>query len=259
MSECVGVCVSGAMERISPSSSQQGRGIVAVVGVGPGLGFSIARRFAREGYSVVILARTYEKLARLVVQLMALERTAHVSAISIDCSDPQSVHDAFESVRSIGVVEVLVYNVNMQLSRLHPPFLDVNAESFQQALTLPALGAFYSVQQVLPGMLQRRKGTILFTGATASIQGEAGSAELACGKFALRALSQCLSKELQPQGIHVAHIILDGLMRCSRLEGMAGQPFLDPDGVAEVYWQIHKQHPSAWTQELDLKPFFPAR
>ncbi|MCO5573903.1 hypothetical protein L7F22_027678 [Adiantum nelumboides] len=247
------------MERRSSSSSQHGRGVVAVVGVGPGLGFSVARRFAREGYSVVILARTYEKLARLVVQLMALERTAHVSAISIDCSDPQSVHDAFESVRSIGVVEVLVYNVNMHLPYLPPHFLDIRAESFQQSLTLPSLGAFHSVQQVLPGMLQRRKGTILFTGASTSIQGEAGSAESACGKFALRALSQCLSKEFQPQGIHVAHIILDGVVRCNRLESMAGQPFLDPDGVAEVYWQIHMQHPSAWTQELDLKPFLPAR
>lgn len=239
------------------SSSSQRRGVVAVVGVGPGLGFSIARRFAREGYSVVILSRTYEKLARLVVQLMTLERTAHVSAISIDCSDPQSVHDAFESVRSIGVVEVLVYNVNMQLSYIPPHFLAINAESFEQSLTVPTLGAFYSVQQVLPGMLQRRRGTILFTGATASVQGEAGSAELACGKFALRALSQCLSKEFQPQGIHVAHIILDGVVRCSRLQGTAEQPCLDPDGVAEVYWQVHMQHPSAWTQELDLKSFAP--
>lgn len=245
--------------RSSSSSSSQGRGVVAVVGVGPGLGFSIARRFAREGYSVVVLSRTYEKLARLVVQLMALERTAHVSAISIDCSDPQSVRDAFESVRSIGVVEVLVYNVNVQLSCPLPHFLDINPESFQQSLTLPSLGAFHSVQQVLPGMLQRRRGTILFTGAMASTQGEAGSAELACGKFALRALSQCLSKEFQSQGIHVAHIILDGVVRCNRSEGIIGQPFLDPDGVAEVYWQIHMQQPSAWTQELDLKPFSPAR
>ncbi|KAH7433465.1 hypothetical protein KP509_07G070800 [Ceratopteris richardii] len=189
---------------------------------------------------------------------MTLERTAHVSAISIDCSDPQSVHNAFESVRSIGVVEVLVYNVKKQLSYL-PKFLDIDTESFQESLMVPALGAFYCARQVLPGMLQRRKGTILFTGTAASVKGDAGEAESACGKFALRALAQCLGKEFQPKGIHVAHIILDGSVECGMSSCDMGQAYLDPDGVAEAYWQIHLQHPSAWTQELDLKSFISAR
>lgn len=231
------------------------RNVAAIIGVGPGLGFSLARRFARAGYTVAILARSYEQLERFVDQIVAMEGRAHVSAIRIDCSDPKSVREAFEAVNSLGFVEVLVYNVNTRFPFPPPRFTDINADSFQKSLTVPSMGAFYCVQQVLPAMVEREKGTILITGATASIRGGAGYSEIACGKFSLRALAQCLAREFHPQGIHVAHVILDGNIGPQRMDANAEQKFLKPDAIAEAYWQLHKQHRSAWTQELDLRPF----
>ncbi|GLJ39496.1 hypothetical protein SUGI_0807050 [Cryptomeria japonica] len=232
------------------------KGVVAVVGVGPKLGRSIARRFAHEGYTVAILARDLDKLSRFADEI-AREENAQVFAIRIDCSDAKSVREAFEGIHSLGFVEVLVYNVGMPMPWNPPKFTDIRLESFEKSITISAVGAFHCAQQILPGMVERRKGTILFTGAEVSIRGAAGLSELTCGKFALRGLSQCLAREFQPQGIHIAHIIIDGTIGFSRPKeaNELQEHVLNPDAIAQTYWQLHIQDQSAWTQEVDLRSF----
>ncbi|ERM96825.1 hypothetical protein AMTRI_Chr04g184040 [Amborella trichopoda] len=249
------------------------KGIVAVVGVGPRLGRSIARKFAHEGYTVAILARDLGKLSRFADEI-AREEKGQVFAIRIDCSDPKSVREAFEGVLSLGFVEVLVYNACAP----HPPhaqgsnFQNVSLESFENALAVSAVGAFQCAQSVIPGMVERRRGTILFTGSSVSLRGLPGHCELSCGKFALRGLSQCLADEFQPQGIHVAHIVIDGSVRppgysessSSTRGAVAGagaeaasesEGLMDPDALAQTYWHIHFQDKSAWTREIDLRSY----
>ncbi|XP_054823996.1 uncharacterized protein LOC129321993 [Prosopis cineraria] len=248
----------------SMASSPSSRGIAAIVGVGPKLGRSIARKFAHEGYTVAILARDLGRLSRFADEI-ARDEKAQVFAIRIDCSDSRSVREAFEGVLSLGFVEVLVYNAYQPLSWNRTSFHDVRVESFEKSLAVSSVGAFHCAQQVLPGMVERGRGTILFTGCSASLNGIAGFSELCCGKFALRALSQCLAREFQPQGVHVAHVIIDGVVgpprgtaafqRASIGEQPSGvgDGTMDPDALAQTYWQLHVQDRNAWTQEIDLR------
>ncbi|KAK8694746.1 hypothetical protein V6N13_072291 [Hibiscus sabdariffa] len=249
----------------SMASSSSSKGIAAIVGVGPKLGRSIARKFAHEGYTVAILARDLGRLSRFADEI-AREEKAQVFAIRIDCSDSVSVREAFEGVLSVGFVEVLVYNAYQSVSWHPTNFTDIKVESFEKSLAVSSIGAFLCVQKVLPGMVERGKGTILFTGCSASLNGTAG-----CGKFAMRALSQCLAREFQPLGIHVAHIIIDGIIGSPRGRGLFGGQeqesgrvggevgavpvmMMDPDALAQTYWHLHVQDRSAWTQEIDLRP-----
>ncbi|XLR06981.1 hypothetical protein HN51_061859 [Arachis hypogaea] len=301
--------------RSMASSSASSRGIAAIVGVGPNLGLSIARKFAHEGYTVAILARDLGRLSRFAEEI-AREEKAQVFAIRIDCSDSRSVREAFEGVLSLGFVEVLVYNAyyhplqNTSANTNHwnpTSFHDLRLDSFQKSLAVSSVGAFHCAQQVLPGMVERGKGTILFTGCSASLNGIAGYSELCkyniihslliyfnyllllfkyfhentgCGKFALRALSQCLAREFQPQGVHVAHVIIDGLVGPPRGQttssqerivassygelsssnsgvvvgsGIVDGTIMDPDTLAQTYWHLHIQDRNAWTQEMDLR------
>ncbi|XP_022027229.1 very-long-chain 3-oxoacyl-CoA reductase isoform X2 [Helianthus annuus] len=203
----------------SVSSSSSTRGIAAIVGVGPNLGRSVARKFAHEGYTVAILARDLGRLSRFADEI-AREEKAQVYAIRIDCSESQSVREAFEGVLSLGFVEVLVYNAYQPIPWQYggpSSFTDIRLDSFQKSLTVSSVSALHCAQQVLPGMVERGRGTIIFTGCAASLSGVAGFSELCCGKFALRGLSQCLAKEFHPLGIHVAHVIIDGVIGASSL------------------------------------------
>ncbi|KAM7520510.1 hypothetical protein LguiB_019472 [Lonicera macranthoides] len=269
------------------ASSVSSRGIAAIVGVGPKLGRSIARKFAHEGYTVAILARDLERLSRFAEEI-AREEKGQIFAIRIDCSDSRSVREAFEGVLSLGFVEVLVYNAYQPVSLSPSNFGDIRVESFDKSLAVSSVGAFHCAQQVMPGMVERGKGTILFTGCSASLYGVAGYSELCCGKFALRALSQCLAREFQPLGVHVAHVIIHGIVGAPRgamaiamaastsqqrllvgeqkqlqescARGGGGDGYcLDPDSVAQTYWQLHVQDRTAWTQEIDLRPTTPFR
>ncbi|XP_026432476.1 very-long-chain 3-oxoacyl-CoA reductase-like [Papaver somniferum] len=262
------------------------KGIAAIVGVGPRLGRSIARKFSQEGYTVAILARDLERLFRFAKEI-AREAKAPVFAIRIDCSDSQSIREAFESVLSLGFIEVLVYNAYQQQqpvsfisssssssssvantisnSQLYPNrFIDARIDSFEKSLAVSTVGAFHCAQQVLPGMVDRKRGTILFTGSSASLNGFPGFSELCCGKFALRALSQCLAKEVQPLGVHVAHVIIDGIIgpprSSSPSRSMVGAQqaavttlLMDPDALAQTYWYLHVQDRNAWTHEIHLR------
>ncbi|KAK9285970.1 hypothetical protein L1049_025172 [Liquidambar formosana] len=252
----------------SIASSASSRGIAAIVGVGPKLGRSIARKFAHEGYTVAILARDLGRLSRFADEI-AREEKAQVFAIRIDCSDSRSVREAFEGVLSLGFVEVLVYNAYQPVSWHPTNFADIRLDTFEKSLAVSSVGAFHCAQQVLPGMVERGKGTILFTGCSASLNGIPGYAELCCGKFALRGLSQCMAREFQPLGVHVAHVIIDGVVapprgastsqRSSVGEQQSGgggdsSMMLDPDALAQTYWHLHIQDRTAWTQEIDLRP-----
>ncbi|KAJ4714924.1 3-ketodihydrosphingosine reductase [Melia azedarach] len=259
------------------ASSASCRGIAAIVGVGPKLGRSIARKFAHEGYTVAILARDLGRLSRFADEI-AREEKAQVFAIRIDCSDSRSVREAFEGVLSLGFVEVLVYNAYQQVSWQPTNFTEIRIESFEKSVAIASVGAFLCAQQVLPGMVERGKGTILFTGCSASLNGIAGFSELCCGKFALRALSQCLAREFQPLGVHVAHVVIDGVVGPPRgpstsqrtLVGEQQQSggggggggdgsmlTMDPDSLAQTYWHLHVQDRTAWTQEIDVRPSNP--
>ncbi|XP_062195091.1 uncharacterized protein LOC133898419 [Phragmites australis] len=245
----------------SVSGSNSSRGIAAVVGVGPRLGSAVARKFASEGYTVAILSGDLEKLSQLADEI-AQEAKAQVFALRVDCADARSVREAFEGVLSLGPVEVLVYNAcepPADAAAAHPtPFLAISPDAFHRALAVSAAGAFHCAQQVIPGMVDRGRGTIILTGSSASVTGFAGYSDLSCGKFALRGLSQSLAKEFQPAGVHVAHVIIDGVIgdrrspRSSRA-GAGDTAGADPDAVAQSYWHVHAQDKSAWTQEMDIR------
>jgi NAD(P)-dependent dehydrogenase (short-subunit alcohol dehydrogenase family) len=228
--------------------------VVAVFGVGPGLGASVARRFAREGYAVALLARGEASLRETLAHLTREGGSAGV--FPADAGDAGSVSSAFSRVRAeLGTPEVLVYNAGAyQMGGI----LELDPAAFESAWRVNCLGGFLSAREVLPAMLERGRGTLLFTGATASLRGSARFASLAVGKFGLRALAQSLAREFGPRGIHVAHAIIDGQIDTPRVRAMTpgrdASTLLAPDAIAETYWQLHQQHPTAWTQELDLRP-----
>jgi NAD(P)-dependent dehydrogenase (short-subunit alcohol dehydrogenase family) len=228
--------------------------VAAVFGVGPGLGASVARRFAREGYAVALLARG-EAAAR-EVRTDIQKQGGRAEVFTADAGDAGSVSAAFSRIRAeLGAPEVLVYNAGA----FHvASVLDLDPSTFEAAWRTNCLGGFLCAREVLPAMLERGRGTLLFSGATASLRGAARFAGLAVGKFGLRALAQSLAREVGPQGIHVAHVVIDGMIDTPRVRGMApgrsASTRLSPEDLAETYWQLHRQSPSVWTHELDVRP-----
>lgn len=231
------------------------RKVAVVLGVGPGLGAAAARRFAREGFAVGLMARSQDKLTPVQIEIEKAGGTAR--SVPTDATDPASVTAAFKRVRDqFGTpAEVFIYNAGaFQMGGI----LDVTPEQFEYCWKANCLGGFLAAQQVLPDMVKRGRGTILLTGATASLRGSARFACLAVGKFGLRALAQSLAREFGPQGVHVAHVILDGQIDAPRLRATAPdrakRTMLSPEAIAETYWQLHTQDASAWTLELDVRP-----
>jgi NAD(P)-dependent dehydrogenase (short-subunit alcohol dehydrogenase family) len=228
--------------------------VAAVLGAGPGLGAAVARRFARGGFAVALMARKEESVAGVREEIEGNGGAALYA--SADATDPASVEVAFGQVRDkIGDPEVFVYNAGaFQMGGV----LEVDSRRFDECFKANCAGAFYAAQQVLPAMIESGRGTILFTGATASLRGSARFSALAVGKFGLRALAQSMAREFGPQGIHVAHVIMDGQINTPRMREMSPDreyhTMLSPDAIAETYWQLHTQDRTAWTLELDLRP-----
>lgn len=225
--------------------------VAAIVGVGPGLGAALVRRFGQEGYAVAWMARDPKNSP-----LGGGFDSMRTLAVETDATDAGSVHRAFAEVeRELGSPEVLIYNAG---AFQRGGILEVTPEEFERAWKANCQGGFLAAREVVPKMLERGTGTILFTGATASLRGSAGFSCLAVGKFGLRALAQSLARELGPRGIHVAHVVIDGQIDTPRLRRMmpdrAKETMLAPEAIAETYWHLHRQHPTAWTQELDLRP-----
>jgi NAD(P)-dependent dehydrogenase (short-subunit alcohol dehydrogenase family) len=228
--------------------------VAAVLGVGPGLGASVAHRFAREGFAVALMARSEESVAGAREEIEGDGGTA--LPVPTDATDPASIASAFETIRAdLDDAEVFVYNAGaFEMGGI----LEIEPERFDECFRANCAGAFYAARQVLPAMVERGRGTILLTGATAALRGSARFSALAVGKFGLRALAQSMAREFGPQGVHVAHVIIDGQINTPRVRGMypdrEEHTMLSSDAIAETYWQLHSQDPTAWTLELDLRP-----
>jgi NAD(P)-dependent dehydrogenase (short-subunit alcohol dehydrogenase family) len=220
----------------------------AILGVGPGLGAAVARRFAREGFAVALMARREQSVAGVQEEIEGAGGRA--LPVSADATDPASVAAAFDEVRSnLGAPEIFVYNAGaFQMGGI----LDLSPEKFDECFKANCAGAFYAAQQVLPAMVDGGRGTVLLTGATAALRGGARFSALAVGKFGLRALAQSMAREFGPRGIHVAHVVVDGQIDTPRVR--EDHTMLSPDAIAETYWQLHSQDRTAWTLELDLRP-----
>jgi NAD(P)-dependent dehydrogenase (short-subunit alcohol dehydrogenase family) len=229
-----------------------------VVGVGPGLGAALARRFARAGMAVALAARSAEKLKAIAAALGPQARP-----YECDATKESAVKKLFAAVsRDMGAPRLVAFNAGAFVRK---GIVDTTAEEFERCWRVGCLGGFLVGREAVRAMLAapasaRHRGTIVFTGATASLRGGANFHNLAVGKFGLRALAQSMAREFQPQGIHVAHVVIDGQIRNDARPGYtAGErgedAVLDPDAIADTYYQLHLQPPSAWTLELELRPY----
>ena len=220
-----------------------------IVGAGSGLSAALARLFAHEGMVIALAARNPDKLSALTAETGAI-------ALACDASDAAQVEHLFSSVDDrLGTPSVVVYNAGR---RVRGPVETLDPAEVQRAWMVGCFGGFLVAQQAVRRMVKARRGTILFTGATASVKGFAQSAGFAMGKFALRGLAQSMARELAPKGIHVAHVVIDGGIASSYAknpEERASDRFLDPDAIAREYLHLHRQHRSAWTWELELRPY----
>ena len=228
--------------------------VAAVIGVGPGLGSALAVRFARGGFAVALIARRDPSLQPVQAEIESFGGVAR--SYVADAADEASVRATFARIREdMGAPEVLLYNAGaFQAGGV----LELSSTAFEQAWRVNCLGGLLAAQAVLPAMLERGRGSIIFSGATASVRGSARFAGLAVGKFGLRALAQSMARELGPKGIHVAHVVIDGGIDSERARKMFAdrdpRAFLSPTAIAENYWNLHAQDPSTWSQEIDLRP-----
>lgn len=232
----------------SPKTSPQKSALI--VGTGSGISAAFARALHRDGWKLVLASRKPDQFADL-----AREVGAH--SIAVDASDAAQVAAMFAEIdRVAGPLDLALYNASF---RTRGAFVDLVPEDVQQALTVSAFGAFLVAQEAAKRMVARGTGAIFFTGASASVKGYPQSAPFAMAKFALRGLAQSMARELQPKGIHVAHFIIDGGVRNSdrgRVEGTGEtDSLLDPDAIAASYLQVLDQPRSAWTSELELRPW----
>jgi len=218
-----------------------------IVGAGSGLSASLARLFAMQGMKIALAARTVDKLALLA-------RETNAKTYTCDASQPPEVDRLFAALDAAGAPDVVVYNASY---RTRGPVADLDPTEVQKALLISAYGGFLVGQAAARRMLPNNHGAILFTGASASVKGYAQSAPFAMGKFALRGLAQSMARELQPQGIHVAHFVIDGGIKSARRATPPDAPdsLLDPDAIAQSYLHVLQQPRSAWTQEVELRPW----
>jgi NAD(P)-dependent dehydrogenase (short-subunit alcohol dehydrogenase family) len=216
-----------------------------IVGAGHGLSASLARLLAQSELSVALAARNPEKLSDLCAETGA-------SAFACDAQDQAQVARLFEDVEEkLGPPDVVIYNAS---ARTRGPLMTLDPEEVRRTLLVSAFGAFLVAQRAVPAMLGKASGAILFTGASASVKGYAESAPFAMGKFALRGLAQSMARELSPKGIHVAHFVIDGQIR-RRSDDDTGDSTLDPDAIAQTYVDVLMQPRSAWTSEVELRPW----
>ena len=233
--------------------------IALIVGAGSGLSASLTRLFASEGATVAVAARNTEKLAPICEETGA-------KAYSCDATDGAQVDQLFDAVGAdLGVPDIVVYNAS---GRARGPITEVDREAVLNAVIVSCYAGFLVGQKAAQLMLPRGSGSIFFTGASASIKGYAQSAPFAMGKFALRGLAQSMARELAPQNIHIGHFVIDGGIRqgpddprgarnlaAAGHTGEVTDSLLDPDAIARTYLDVHRQHRSAWTWEVELRPW----
>jgi NAD(P)-dependent dehydrogenase (short-subunit alcohol dehydrogenase family) len=223
-----------------------------VVGVGPGLGAALVRAFAREGYTVVAAARSASSLQ----DFDDANKADRVVPVDCDATSQVDVDRVFGKAAAVGPTEVAIFNAG---AFVRGSVLDTDPAEFERCWRVGCFAGFLVGQAAARRMLERGAGTILFTGATASLRGGSGFVNLASPKFGLRAVAQSMARELGPKNIHVAHVIIDGQIHSERyahLESERGpDSLLEPDAIAAQYVALHRQQRSAWTQEIDLRPW----
>ena len=224
--------------------------IALIVGSGPGLSASLARLFKKNGMKVALAARDIKKLDPLVKEIEGC-------AYPCDASSPSDVKRLFQSVRqNFGDPNLVVYNAS---GRVRGPIGELDPEDVRQSILITCYGGFLIGQEAAKGMLKAGRGTILFTGASASVKGYANSPAFAMGKMGLTGLVQSMARELQPHNIHVAQVVIDGGIsdpaRPERLAARGPDGCLDPDAIAQTYLQLHRQHRSAWASHIELRPW----
>ena len=227
-----------------------GKETALIVGAGQGLSASLARLFASEGMQVAIAARNTDKLAGLCSETGA-------KAFACDAGHPAQVSALFDAVTGeMGEPDIVVYNAS---NRARGPVQDLDVEAVRTAIEISCYGGFLVAQAAAKQMIPRGSGTILLTGASASVKGYPNSSSFAMGKFGLRGLAQSLARELQPQNIHVAHFVIDGGILQgpgdSRAAERGEDAMLLPDEIARDYLHVHRQHRSSWTWEIELRPW----
>lgn len=232
-----------------------------VIGVGPeqGLGATLACHFAAKGLHVFIAGRSENKLQRVATDIQ--QRGGSATVVVADATIEQNVAHLFEMAqRDDHVIDIAAYNVDSNISA---PLLDMDAETFTMLWRQNCLGAFLFGKEAVNAMKKRKQGTLFFTGATASLRAKPPFTAFAAAKAGLRALAQGMAREFSPQGIHVVHAIIDGVIDGERarnqfpnyVNAKGKDGLLQLAAIAETYWAMHAQHPSAWTHELDLRPF----
>lgn len=236
--------------------------VALLVGAGDAIGAAVARRFARGGFTVCIVRRDTAKSAALMDEMK--QEGAQVHAFSVDIRNEEAVQALFENVeQTVGPIEVCLFNAG---SNVNKPLLETSQKLFFRAWELACCAGFMVGREAAKHMLKRGRGTMLFTGATASLRGGSGYAAFAAAKFGLRAVAQAMARELGPKNIHVGHLIIDAGVdspeihrRLQVLKGidastLAPNSLVKTDSVAEMYWYLHHQYPDAWTHEVDLRP-----
>ena len=230
-----------------------------IIGAGDATGGAIARRFAREGFVSVCTRRTQEAVQPLVDEIRQAGHKAE--AAGCDARSEEETVALFDRVEAeIGPVEAVVFNIG---ANVRVPVTETTSRVYRKVWEMAAFAGFLAGREAARVMLPRKAGTIIFTGATASMRGGAGFSAFAGAKFALRALAQSMARELGPQGIHVAHAVIDGAIDTAFIRDNFPERYalkdedgiLDPEAIAEAYWTIHQQPRSAWTHELDLRPW----
>ena len=218
-----------------------------IVGAGSGLSRALAERCAADGMQVALAARDADKLSDLAAAISG-------RAYACDAASPKQVKTLFESIdEDFGSPDLVIFNASF---RTRGPLVDLDPAEVENALLVTCYAGFLVGQQAAKRMLRVKRGTILFTGASASVKGYANSAPFAMGKFGLRGLAQSMARELHPQNIHVGHLVIDGGIRGPKHTGDRGADgLLEPEAIAESYLQLHRQHRSAWAWEIELRPW----
>ena len=233
--------------------------VILVIGAGDATGGAIARRFAREGYIACVTRRSADKLAPLVERIRADGGVAH--AFGSDARNEEAMITLVETIeRDIGPIEVAVFNIG---ANVRFGIVETTARVYQKVWEMACFAGFLMGRETAKVMLPRGRGTIIFTGATASLRGREGFSAFASAKHALRALAQSMARELWPRNIHVAHTIIDGAIDTEwirsnfpeRYAQKDRQGIVDPESIAEAYWQIHQQPRDAWSHETELRPW----
>ncbi|MEM7544628.1 MAG: SDR family oxidoreductase [Pseudomonadota bacterium] len=232
---------------------------IIVIGAGDATGGAVARRFAREGFIACPVRRTRDHLADLTAEIEAAG--GRCVPFGVDARVEADVIDLFEQVeRDIAPVEAFVFNIG---ANARFPFLDLEERKFRKIWEMACYAGYLTARQAAIRMAPRGRGTIIFTGASASVKGYAQGVAFASAKFALRGMAQAMARELSPQGIHVAHSIIDGAIDTAFIRNNFPDRYkmkeeggiLNPESIAEAYWMLHKQPRDAWTHEMDLRPW----